>query len=465
MIYTDKLKEKCGVFGVYGKDLDVSRLTYFGLWALQHRGQESSGIVTANSNKFFSHTKPGLVAQVFDDGILDYLKGHIAIGHNRYSTSGGSHDAHSQPVIYDDDSVSLAHNGNLPSTRQIEDFLISKDRYLEDRNDSEMMADAIRYYLDEGNSLKEAISASYDFFTGAFSTLVITKNQLAAFRDKYGIRPLAIGKLNGGYVFSSETCAIDTVGAKYLRDVRPGELVIAGENGLKSYQLAKPNPKLEIFEFIYFSRPDSVLLGQKVNEVRRRLGMNLAKESPVNADVVIPIPDSAIPAALGYSSQSKIPFDHGLIKNRYIHRTFIQPVQKLRERDVQMKLNPLKEVLNGKDVIVIDDSIVRGTTMKKIVQMLRQSGVKKVHIRVSSPPIKYPDFYGIDTPNQKKLIAASLNVDQIKNEIGADSLNFLSYPGMIDAIGIDEDKLCTACFSGDYPIDLLERSKEVSLIA
>jgi amidophosphoribosyltransferase len=459
---SDRLVEKCAVAAVYAPGGEAARLTYFCLAALQHRGQESSGIVTGDGEGFRSHIKAGLVAQVYTEEDLQNLDGHMAIGHNRYATSGGKHDKHMQPVLRGDDVISLAHNGNLPSTVALREFLKSKNLLKRGSNDSEMMADAIRYYMYQGKDVATAIKAAWPLFTGAFSCVVLNHDGLYAFRDHCGIRPLSIGKLKDGYVVASETCAFDIVGAKHIRDVKPGELIRIDESGITSWQVQEANPKLEIFEFIYFARPDSILAGKLVNEVRRNLGYNLASESPVDADLVIPVPDSSIPAALGYSYKSGIEFDHGLIKNRYIHRSFIEPTQELRERAVQMKLNPLPEHLKGKRVVLIDDSIVRGTTAKQLVKMLRKSGAAEVHLRISCPPIKFPDFYGIDTPDQSQLLASQKSTEEICKYLGADSLAFLSYDKMIAAVGVPEDKLCTACFSGNYPIDLLERSLEVT---
>ncbi len=458
---SDQLHEKCGVVGVYSPGDEAARLAYFALSALQHRGQESSGIVSHDGEEFHKHLGVGLVAQVFSEASLARLPGEMAIGHNRYATSGGKHDSHAQPVLRSDDLIALAHNGNLPSTLALRTFLKAKGTLKRNSNDSEMMADAIRFYLYQGHHVSEAIKLAWPLFTGAFSIVLLAQDGLYAFRDHCGIRPLCIGKLKNGYVIASETCALDMVGAKFMRDVKPGELLHVDTQGLHSTQLQQADLKFEVFEYIYFARPDSLLLGQSVNEVRRRLGNELAKEQPVKADLVVPIPDSSIPAALGYSAASKIEFDHGLIKNRYIHRTFIQPSQALREKAVQMKLNPLASTLAGKDIILIDDSIVRGTTMKEIIKMLRRCKVGKVHVRISSPPVRFPDFYGIDTPDQTALIASKKTPEQICTLIGADSLAFLSYERMITAIGVPEQQLCTACFNGVYPIDLGERTAEV----
>lgn len=459
-----KIKEKCGIFGVFGKGFEAARLTYFGLYALQHRGQESSGISSSDGKNIYVHKDTGLVVHVYSEQILDKLKGYLAIGHNRYSTSGGSTPEHNQPVTSKDNLVTLVHNGNLPTTKKLEEFLKSKQINFKNLNDSELMQRAVEYYLKQGESLEQALKKSFPLFTGAFSILVMTKNKLAAVRDEYGIRPLSLGKLNGGFIFASESCAFDVVQAQFVRDVKPGEMVVVDESGIKSQQIVKGNLKLDIFEMVYFARPDSLLLGKKVNEVRRNLGINLAKENKIEADVVIPVPDSAIPAALGFAKQSKIPFDHGLIKNRYIHRTFIRPEQHLRELSVQMKLNPLPEVIQGKRVILIDDSIVRGTTLKKIVKMIRGAGAKEVHVLISSPPTKYPDFYGIDTPKQSTLIAATMSKEEVRIELDADSLHYLSLAGLISATGLTKDTFCTSCFTGEYPIDIGDRKLEIKKV-
>lgn len=448
--------------GVYGKDFEAARLTYFGLWALQHRGQEASGISASNGKTITTHKGEGLVAHVYKEEDLKLLTGTLAIGHNRYGTSGGKGSIHAQPVTTKKNLVALAHNGNLPSTQKLEEFLHEKNIDTSGFNDSEMMQKAIEWYVAKGNRIETAIKNCFPLFTGAFCLVVLTKNKLIALRDPYGIHPLSLGKLNGGYIVASETCALDTVNATFIRDIRPGEMLVIDNKGLHSYQVKKGQQKLDIFEFIYFARPDSILLGKSVNEVRRNLGVQLAKEFPLKADIVIPVPDSAIPAALGYSQASGIPFHHGFIKNRYIHRTFIRPEQHLRERDIQIKLNPLAKLLKGKDVIVVDDSIVRGSTSKKIVAMLKRIGVKKVHMVVSCPPIRYPDFYGIDTPAQSELVAANRSIPEIKDYIQADSLSYLSFDGMIRATGLAERYFNTSQFSGNYPIDLHEKEKTIT---
>lgn len=458
---SSELKEKCAVFGVYGKHMDAARLTYFGLFALQHRGQECSGIACGNGKQIHFHKGLGLVPQVYSEELLKKLKGHIAIGHNRYATSGGTSPEHIQPVVVKNDIVALAHNGNLPETKKIVRFLSSIGIYTKGHNDSELMHMLIKYYLVKKYTLEDALLESLPLFTGAYSMMVMTKNKLAAIRDPFGIRPLCVGKLNGGYVFSSETCGLDIVNATYIRDIQPGEMVVVDEKGLQSYQFAKANQKLDIFEMVYFARPDSILLGKSVYKIRENLGRELAKEHPIKADVVIPVPDSSIPAAIGYARSLGLPCDHALTKNRYIGRTFIMPDQKLRDRGVQMKLNPIRSLIEGKRIVLVDDSIVRGTTSKKLVKMMRDAGAKQVHLISSSPPVKFPDFYGINTPTQKELIAANKSVSQIKNFIGADSLYYLSYTGMIKATELPERMFCTSCFTGEYPIDIGSNIKKL----
>ncbi|MBI2593983.1 amidophosphoribosyltransferase [Candidatus Daviesbacteria bacterium] len=460
----DDLSEKCAIFGVYNGH-SASREVYFGLYALQHRGQESSGIASTDGKKIHAHKSLGLVPQVYSEKDFDHLIGDIAIGHNRYSTSGGTLHQHNQPVHNPGDPLALAHNGNLPSTKALEIFLTKNGIGLKGLNDSELIYEAIKFEMGKGKSLADAVTETYHLFTGAFALLVMSKDELVALQDPYGIRPLSYGKLNGGYAFSSETCALDTVNATFLGDVAPGEMIVAGKNGLKKYHLARGERKLDIFEFVYFARPDSLLLGQRVYQVRQNFGKILAEEFPIKADVVIPVPESAIPAAIGYSMASGIQYQQGLIKNRYIGRTFIMPDQRLRDRSVQMKLIPVPEVLKDKRVIVIDDSIVRGTTTGKIVKMIRSAGAKEVHVIISSPPVKYPDFYGINTPFQKDLIAANKSVSEICEIIGADSLNYLSYEGLIRGTNLPEKIFNTSMFTGHYPLDIHERANGIKTVS
>jgi amidophosphoribosyltransferase len=456
----NEVKEKCGVFGVYGKGLDVARLTYFGLYALQHRGQESAGIVTSDGERLRARKDMGLVAQIFDEESITNLHGHIAVGHNRYSTSAGSKPEHIQPMVGWKQSFALAHNGNIPSTTALWNYLRMCDD-ISEASDSRIIVDAISAAMKKGAALEDAVMEVYPFITGAFSILVMGHDRLIAIRDRCGIRPLSMGKLADKYIFSSETCALQTIGAEYVRDVEPGEMIIVDKKGLRSIRLAPVDPKFDVFEFVYFARQDSALLGKSVYEVRKNFGKQLAQERKIRADVVIPVPETAIPVALGYSQVSGIPFELGLSKNRYIHRTFIQPEQHLREQGVKMKLMTIPEVIRGKRVVVVDDSIVRGTTSRQIVKMLFEAGAKEVHFLVSSPPVKFPDFYGIDTPRQDQLVAALKSEQDTRTYLGATSLQYLSLAGMVCAIGVPESSLNTSCFTGKYPIDIGEHAREI----
>lgn len=458
-----QINEKCAVFGMYANEPDAARLTFYGLCALQHRGQESSGIASADGTRMYRHAASGLVTTVYHESDLEKLPGHIAIGHNRYSTSGGNSEAFNQPFYNEQASFAFAHNGNIPDCSALTAFLDKHNIPTAGLNDSGMMAAAIAYYLGKGMSMQDAIATCYPLFTGVFSAVAMTPDTLVAFRDECGIRPLSIGRLpDGGYVVASETCAFDTISANFEREIKPGELVSIDKDGLSSRQIVPGKQKLDIFEFVYFARPDSVILGQSVNEVRKNFGREMARECPVEADVIIPVPDSAIPAALGYAETSGISFEMGLIKNRYIHRTFIRPTAELRERDLKMKLNPLVESIRGKRVVLVDDSIVRGTTMRKVVAMLREVGAREVHLMISSPPVLYPDYYGINTPTQSELIAAELSVEEICDYIGATTLYFLSYDGMIRATGHPEGVFSTSCFTGVYPISIGKRDQEIT---
>jgi amidophosphoribosyltransferase len=458
---TDRPHEKCGVFGIYDPGSDAARLTHLGLLALQHRGQEASGIATSDAERMYLHRDLGLVYAVYNEPIIAGLPGDLGIGHNRYSTSMGSTIEHAQPVARSDRKVAIAHNGNLPSVTALETFLREHGQPVDDSNDTEMMTDAITYLLRKGANLEEAISDTYGLFTGAFSLAILTRDKLAAVRDPAGIRPLSIGSLNGGFVVASETCALDIVNAKFIRDVRPGEMVVFDGQGMHSHQLVEGDQKLDIFEVVYFSRPDSILFGKSVYSMRKNFGIRLAEEYPIKADIIIPILESATPAAIGYSNRSGIPFEMALAKNRYADRTFISPDERLRDKKVEMKLNPIPDQIRGKSVIVIDDSIVRGTTIERIVRMLRGAGAAQVHVLSSSPPVRYPDFYGVDTRDQKKLIAAFHTIEQIRERIGADSLGYLSFEGMMEATGLPAELFSTSCFTGIYPIDIRERSGEI----
>ncbi|MCX6728918.1 MAG: amidophosphoribosyltransferase [Candidatus Saccharibacteria bacterium] len=454
--------EKCAVFGIYGKGLDVSRLTFFGLYALQHRGQESSGIASTDGNEIFCYKNNGLVSQVFTEDVIKSLPGHAAVGHNRYSTSSGTDLIHAHPIEVPDGSIVLVHNGNLPTTTQLTDFLKKKGIKTSETSDSTLITEAIYSLTSDGMDLEKAVEKVFPLMTGAFSILIMSKNKLIAIRDQYGIRPLSIAKLNGGYVFASETCAFHPIGAKHIGDVHPGEMVVVDETGLHRKQIVKSIQKLDIFEFVYFSRPDSQLLGKSVYEVRKNFGIELAREYKIDADIVVPVPESAIPVAIGYATASGIPYETGIIKSRYIHRTFIEPEQHIREQGVKLKLAPLKGIIKGKRVVVVDDSIVRGTTSRQIVKMLFEAGAREVHFLVSSPPVKFPDFYGIDLPKQAELIAANRSIAEINKYLGSTSLNYISFKGMINATGLKESMFSTSCFNGKYPIDIKQRRKEVN---
>jgi amidophosphoribosyltransferase len=464
---TDKPEEKCGVFGIIGRKfesdtgLEAARMTFYGLWALQHRGQESSGIVSSDGKELYRHAAQGLVATVYREEDLEQLPGHLAIGHNRYSTSGGAEDYYNQPFLNRNHKIALAHNGTLPDTTKLEAFLIKRDVSLEKLNDTSMMLAAISWFMNDGKDFVDAIKQAWPLFTGAFSIVAMDSTRLVAFRDECGIRPLTIGTIDGGYVVASETCAFDTIGAEFLRDVEPGELVVIDDNGLTSEQIVPKNLKLDMFEMVYFSRPDSLLLGKRVDLVRQELGKKMAQEFPVDADLIVPVPDSAIPAAIGYARESGVPFEMALIKNRYIHRTFIRPTTQLRERDLKMKLNPVVDLMKDKRVVFIDDSIVRGTTMRHLVSLAFEAGAKEVHLLISCPPVRYPDFYGINTPRQSELLAAHMTVPEMKEHIGATSLHFLSFDGMVAATGLPEDSFNNSCFNGQYPISIGKRADDI----
>lgn len=464
----DKPEEACGVFGIYAPGQDVARLTYFGLYALQHRGQESAGIATFDGDTVHFHKDMGLVSQVFNPNILAELPGQLAVGHTRYSTTGSSRKRNAQPVIVETrlGTLALAHNGNLVNTAELREYLVNLGCELDTTTDSEMIALAIREEVNAGKNWLEATTSACQLCQGAFSLAIATPVGVMAIRDPHGIRPLVLGVMPDHphhYVISSETCGLDIIGAEYLRDVNPGELVWIDDRGLASFPIDRePQPKLCIFEMIYFARPDSIMHEESLYSYRLRLGEQLSRESLVPADIVIGVPDSGIPAAIGFSRASGISYGEGLIKNRYVGRTFIQPTQHMRESGIRMKLNTLKDVLGGKRVIIVDDSIVRGTTSRKIVKALRDAGASEVHMRISSAPVTHPCFYGIDTDTQDQLIAATKSVEEIAAQIGVDSLAYLSLEGMLKVTGVDTNSFCSACFNGNYPIaipDNVKRSK------
>ncbi len=468
-IESDKPQEACGVFGVLAAEGDIAKLVYFGLYALQHRGQESAGITVYDDRGTTNTYKAmGLVSQVFNETILSSLKGSLAIGHNRYSTTGSSKVCNAQPIVVSTrlGDFSLAHNGNLVNATELRGELSAQGHALESSTDSEGIAFAVSEAVDEGQDWQAAIVTALRRCHGAFSLVMAMPNAIAGARDAYGVRPLVIGKTaDGHYVLSSETCGLDIIGAEYVREVAAGELVIITmEGGIQSLQWEESKPKLCVFEMIYFARPDSVMHGESLYTYRMRIGRELAKESFVDADIVIGVPDSGIPAAIGFSRESGIPYAEGLIKNRYVGRTFIQPTQAMRETGIKMKLNPLKDVLQGKRVIVIDDSIVRGTTSRKIVRALREAGATEVHMRISSPPVTHPCFYGIDTDSQDNLIASHEFVDAIAKQIEVDTLAYLTHDAMLKATHIDTAHFCTACFTGKYPIEVPDKLKRTKLM-
>ncbi|WP_027717804.1 amidophosphoribosyltransferase [Desulfovirgula thermocuniculi] len=450
----DKPKESCGIFGVYAPGKDVARLTYYGLYALQHRGQESAGIAVGNGQRILLHKGMGLVAEVFRRRDLEELQGFVAIGHVRYSTTGASSPLNAQPLVfrYAGGMLGLAHNGNLTNVAELRSRLFSTGSVFQSTTDSEVIVNLIARY---GQSdLVGALMKCMIDLKGAYSLVILTEKRLMAVRDPFAFRPLCLGELpGGGYVVASESCALDTVGARWLRDVNPGEIVIIDEGGLTSLQGAiSPRRAHCIFEYIYFARPDSTMDGFNVNRVRREMGRVLAQEYPVRADLVIPVPDSGTAAARGYAEAAGIPFEEGLMKNRYIGRTFIQPSQDLRDLGVRLKLNPIREVLAGKRVVMVDDSLVRGTTSSKLVAMMRDCGVAEVHLCLASPPVIRSCYYGIDTSDEAELIAAQKPPEEIRRLINADGLYYLSIEGLLSVFGDKRHNFCTACFTGDYPV-------------
>ena len=456
------LREACGVMGVFAPAEDVARLTFFGLHSLQHRGQESAGIATADGGpEIRRFAEMGLVTQIFHEEALAGLKGSHAVGHTRYSTTGSSIDANMQPLIVAGPygELALAHNGNVVNADLLRRDLLESGIAFATGTDSEVLAQLIANA--PGNSWEQRFSYLMRRANGAYSLTVLTPDALFGVRDPLGIRPLCLGKLDGGWVLASETCALDTIGAELVREVAPGEVVRIDAAGVQSWifgdgegEVRAEVSALCLLEHIYFARPDSLLLGERLYAVRMQLGAQLAREHPADAEVVIGIPDSAIAAAVGYAQESGIPYVEGLVKNRYVGRTFIQPDQRLRDRGVELKFNPLPELLEGRRVVVVDDTIVRGTTTPRVVAMLRKAGAREVHMRITSPPITHPCFYGVDMATRGELIAAHLDVEQTREHIGADSLGYLTLEGTIGATGQGSNDLCSACFSGQYPSDV-----------
>jgi len=446
------------VFGVYAPQHDVARLAYFALYALQHRGQESAGIATCEEGHMTTQRDLGLVSQVFDERSLRALTGDMAIGHVRYSTTGGTGWENAQPVYrHDRRPVALAHNGNLINAVELYNELIEQGVRFRSTSDSEIIAALISSHPAE--QIEDAVAAVMKRLRGAYSTVVMTETGVVAFRDPAGVRPLCLGRLEDRFVVASESCALDIIGAELMREVQPGELISLGEGGLETrIAIESDRPAVCVFEHIYFSRPDSKLEGSSLQLARGRMGEILAREAPVDADLVISVPDSGNPAAKGFARASGIPQDDGLIKNRYVARTFIQPGQELRRHGLRMKFNPLPDVVRGKRLVVVDDSIVRGNTMRQIVQMLREAGAKEVHLRMSSPPIRHPCHYGIDMPTSEEMIAHGRTIEEVAEVVAADSLAYLSLEGVYEAIGSGRDTHCDACFTGDYPLEGTERA-------
>jgi amidophosphoribosyltransferase len=469
----DHLHEACGVFGIYAPGRDVARLTFFGLYALQHRGQESAGIATSDGRSAYIHKEMGLVSQVFNEGNLSPLKGHLAIGHNRYSTTGSSHYRNTQPYLIETiyGSLGVAHNGNITNSLALRQRVLERGVGLSSSTDSEVLTQilaappevwgekAVNAAAKTEDHWEKRIRALMEVAEGAYSLTILTRTAIYAVRDPLGLRPLCLGELDGGgFVVASESCALVTIGATFIREIEPGEILRIDAEGIHS-TMARAGEKRALcsFEYVYFARPDTKLEGQMVHGVRQRMGRQLAIESPVEADIVVPVPDSSIPAAIGYSLESGIPFSEGLIKNRYIGRTFIQPDNTLRQVGISLKFNPLEANLKGKRVILIDDSIVRGNTSRPLVNLLRSAGATEVHVRVSSPPVRFPCFMGVDMATFKELIAHRMTVPEICTHIGADTLAYLSLPGMLGVIRQDAAPSCghcSACFSGEYPVQI-----------
>jgi amidophosphoribosyltransferase len=448
----DKFRDECGVFGIFGHP-EAANLTYLGLYALQHRGQESAGIVSADGERMLTAKSMGHVAEAFDEPTLAGLPGHLAIGHTRYSTAGESRLQNAQPFLIDcvHGQIAVAHNGNLVNARELRDELVRAGSIFQTSSDTEVVLHL--YARSKAPSVEEALVESVAQLSGAFSLVMLTKNRLIAARDPHGFRPLALGRLGDAWIVCSETCALDLIGATYERDVDPGEIVVISDGGLRSIRPFPPAPLAHcVFEHVYFARPDSYVFGSSVNDIRTELGRVLARESPADADVVVPIPDSGVCAAVGFAEESKLSLQIGLIRNHYIGRTFIQPQQAIRHFGVKVKLNPVRSILEGKRVVLLDDSIVRGTTSRKIVKMVKAAGAREVHLRISCPPTISPCFYGVDTPSRKELIGATHTTEEIRKYLEADSLAYLSLEGLRAAVGQKQGSYCTSCYTGVYPV-------------
>ncbi|MBB1512315.1 MULTISPECIES: amidophosphoribosyltransferase [unclassified Tessaracoccus] len=460
MLGYDGPKEECGVFGVWAPEEDVAQLTFFGLFALQHRGQESAGIAVSNLQRIMVYKDMGLVSQVFNEATLKSLPGRLAIGHTRYSTTGASVWHNAQPTFRATHAggLALAHNGNLTNTHELEAWLAELDptervpekKTMDSTNDTSLVTALMASFGEE--PIEQVAMKVLPRLKGAFCLTFMTERTIFAARDPQGIRPLVLGRLSNGWVVASETAALDIVGASFVREVEPGEFLAIDERGLRSVRFAEAKPKGCIFEYVYLARPDTTIAGHGVHTVRVRIGRKLAEEYPVDADLVIPVPESGTPSAIGYAAASGIPYGQGLVKNAYVGRTFIQPSQTIRQLGIRLKLNPLREVIEGKRLVVVDDSIVRGNTQRALVRMLREAGAREVHVRISSPPVKWPCFYGIDFASRAELIAPGLTVEEIRRSLGADSLGYISLEGLTEATHVPADNLCRACFDGNYPV-------------
>ena len=450
-IFDDKLREECGVFGIYGH-ADAARLTYLGLYALQHRGQESCGIVTSDGAQLISERAMGHVRDSFNEQRLDRLRGQNAIGHVRYSTAGEVSIRECQPfsVVCQHGPIAICHNGNLPFASEDRKELEKEGAIFSSTSDTEVVLHQVA--RSRAANVADAIAEVLRETEGAFSMLFLTPKEMIAIRDSRGFRPLALGRLDDAWVVASETCAFDLIDAKYVRDVEPGEMIVINEEGLRSSHPLRPEQRsMCIFEHVYFARPDSIIFGQSVNRSRHKMGQRLAIEQPADADIVVPVPDSGVAAAIGYSSESGLPFRLGLVRNHYVGRTFIEPRQSIRSFGVRIKLNPVRHLIENKRIVLIDDSIVRGTTSKKIVRMVREAGAKEIHVRISCPPTISPCYYGVDTPNKSELIAANYSIEGIRDFIEADSLGYLSLDGMLSSTGLNPDESCVACWNEKYP--------------
>ncbi|MFW6117935.1 MAG: amidophosphoribosyltransferase [Chloroflexota bacterium] len=446
------MHESCGVFGVYAPGINVAQTTFFALFALQHRGQESAGIAVIDDNGIKIHTCMGLVSQAFTETDLALLKGDISIGHNRYSTTGSSRPTNAQPIIAKSDglTVALAHNGNIINAKLLRDELHERGYYFNASTDSEVIANLI--LASPGQNWQEKIEHAMNRLQGAYSLVILTENKLIGVRDSFGVRPLCLGTIDTGWCIASESCALDHIGAQFIREIEPGEIVTIDSQGVKSFKKKNGKKALCIFEYIYFARPDSIIQGKLLYSTREAMGRILAREYPVDADFVMGVPDSATAAGIGYSNASGIPYCEGLLKNRYVGRTFIEPDQRIRELGVRLKFNPLSQIIGGKRLVVVDDSIVRGTTTPRVVSLLKKAGAAEVHLRICAPPIRYPCFFGVDMATRWELIAARKTVPEIREHLGADSLGYLSLDGLIQAVDLPRDIFCLACFTGAYPI-------------